>query len=344
VEWAETTLAAAGPLNLLPVIVDTLITKGSALGDAGHRAHEGLAILMGALVMAETHGLVRLEFRARTNIAAWHIVDDQGVRLATARAGFELARKLGQREWAISLGAHCIDAALFVGEWDWALSVFAELDQEDVPLESRANLILQGALTKAYRGDLTAESSRMAKIEAAMGSFTNPQWASILPLNQSLIAFVAGDLEASYRLAMRGVTTARGDLIGMALGYATAAQATLWLRDGERAGEAVRALDAIPLRGAWLDATREQFHAGLLALDGHVDEALAAYAQPAGRFREMDWQFCLGMCQMEAAMLIGPDHPGARAAAEEAREIFARLGSPPMLQRLDSLVEEALIP
>jgi tetratricopeptide (TPR) repeat protein len=338
VEWADTTLAAAGPLRLLPVIVDTLITKGSAIGNAGGRGQEGLAEVMGALAMAQAHGLVTLEFRARNNIAAWHMIDDPRVRLATARAGLELARKLGQRDWAFSLGGHGIDAAFLAGEWDWALALFAELDQEDVPFESRMLLILQAAVIKAYRGETKAESTRIAKIESAMASWTNPQWASILPARQSLIAFVAGDLEGSYRHAMRVVATARGDLIATGLAYRNAAQAALWLRDRERAGEAVRALDSMPLHGAWLDATLEEFRAGLLALDGRVDDALAAYARAARGFREIDLPFCLGMCQTELALLIGPDHAVATAAAEEAKEIFTRLGSPPMLERLNSFL------
>ena len=336
-DWAETTLAAAGPLNLLPVIVDTLITKGSAIGDAANRQQEGLAEVMGALAMAQANGLVALELRARNNVAAWHIIDDPRIRLATARAGTDLARKLGQREWAITLGAHAIDAAFLVGEWDWALSTFAELDQEDVPVESLSSLILQAAVIKANRGDLTAESSRMIKIEAAMASVTNPQWASLLPANKGLIALVAGDLEAAYRLALRGVTTAHGDLIAMVVSYAAAAQAALWLRDRERAGDAVRMLDSLPLRGAWLDTTREEFRAGLLALDGSVSDALAGYAQAARRFRDLDLQYCLGICQLEAAILIGPDHPEAKVAADEARQIFTKLDSPPMLQRLATI-------
>ncbi len=333
VDWSETALTTAGPLGLLPVIVDTLITKGTALADAGNRAQEGLALLMGALAMAEANGLVSLELRAPNNIAAWHIVDDQQLRLATVRAGLDLARKLGQREWMISLGSHGMDAAFLVGEWDWALAVFAELDQGDVPLETRP-LILQAALIKAYRGSLTAESSRVTKIEATMGSMTNPQWASLLPANQASIAFAAGDLEASYRFAMRGVSTARGDLTASAVAYSAAAQAALWLRDREHAGEAVHALDSIPLKGARLDATRKQFRAGLLALDGRGEDALAAYAEAARRFRDRDLHYCLGICQLELTMLLGADHPQARAAADEAREIFTRLDSPPMLERL----------
>jgi tetratricopeptide (TPR) repeat protein len=333
-DWAETTLAAAGPLNLLPVIVDTLITKGSAIGDAANRQQEGLAEVMGALAMAQAHGLVALEFRARNNIAAWHIIDDPRIRLATARAGLELARKLGQREWELNLGGHGIDAAFVTGEWDWALGLFAELDHEDAPLESRISAILQVAKIKAYRGDTTAESSRMEMIESTVASWTNPQWAATLPVIQSSIAFADGDLEASYRHAMRAAETARGDLIASALSYICAARAAVWLRDRERSHEAVRMLDSLPLHGAWLEATRQEFRAGLLALDGNLEDALAAYAEAAKSFREMELPLCIGMCQLEVATLIGPDHPAARAAAEEAKEIFTRLGSPPMLERL----------
>ncbi len=336
VDWAETTLAAAGPLNLLPVIVDALITKGTAIGDSAHRQQEGLAELFGALAMAEAHGLLTLEFRARNNIATWHIIDDPRVRLAMARAGFELARKLGQRDWAWQLGSHAMDAAFLLGEWDWALAVFGELGQERVPLESRPDLILKAALIKAFREDATAEGSNMAMIESPMGSWTNPQYASLLPTLQSNLALVSGDLEASYRHAMRGVATARGDFIASAVGYAAAAQAALWHRDRERAAEAVRALDEIPVKGASLDAIREELHAGLLALDGRVDDALAAYARAVRQFRDLDLQYCLGICQLEAAMLVGTGDARARAAAEEAREIFTRLGSPPMLERLNS--------
>jgi class 3 adenylate cyclase len=332
-EWAEATLAAAGPLNLLPVIVDTLITRGSAIGDAANRQQEGMAELMGALAMAQAHGLVTLEFRARNNIAAWHMIDDPRIRLAMSRTGLELARKLGHRDWAISLGSQAMDAAFFTGDWDWALALFAELDQEDVPFDSRVQLIVPAARIKAYRGD-TSELTRIAAIESVVASWTNPQWASELPVKRSAIALAAGDLEASYRYAERAAATARGDLIAIAVAHAATARAALWLRDRERAAVAVRDLDSIPIRGAFLEATRQEFHAGLLALDGRVDGALALYSDAAVRFRDLEMAGSLAMCQLEAAMLLGPRHPAARAAAEEAREIFTRLGSLPMLERL----------
>ncbi len=42
----------------------------------------------------------------------------------------------------------------------------------------------------------------------------------------------------------------------------------------------------------------------------------------------------LGLSQLDHAVLIGPADPVARAAADEARAIFERIDSPPLLERL----------
>jgi class 3 adenylate cyclase/tetratricopeptide (TPR) repeat protein len=342
VEWTEKALAAAGPLELLPVIVDALITKGSAIGDAGGRQREGLADVMGALALAQAHGLVNSEFRARNNIAAWHLIDDHRVRLATARAGLELARKLGRRDAAVQLAQHSADAAWHTGDWDWALATAAEFDQLDIPLERRADLISDLAVIKAWRGDPGAEAARLAEIEPLIARWTNPQWAATIPWVRSQLALVSGDLEESYQQAMRGVAIARGDVLTAVVLYATAVRAALWLRDRERAADALQALDAITARGAWADATRETCRAGLLALDGRMGEAVAAYADAAGHWRELEVPLDLGLCQLDFATLAGPDLVEARAAAEEAKAIFTRLGSPTMLERLATILTPAL--
>jgi hypothetical protein len=41
---------------------------------------------------------------------------------------------------------------------------------------------------------------------------------------------------------------------------------------------------------------------------------------------------------VDFAFALGPDDPDARAAAEEAREIFARLGATAWLERLEAVL------
>ena len=49
----------------------------------------------------------------------------------------------------------------------------------------------------------------------------------------------------------------------------------------------------------------------------------------------MDVPFYVGLTALEFATLVGPDEPESAAAADEARAIWTRLGSPPLLARLD---------
>jgi hypothetical protein len=101
--------------------------------------------------------------------------------------------------------------------------------------------------------------------------------------------------------------------------------------------EALHALDAISAHGAWVDATKETLRAGLMALDGRMTAAVDAYTDAVRHWRELEVPLDLGLCQLEFATMVGAQHAGARAAAEEAKEIFIRLGSPPMLERLATI-------
>jgi len=93
----------------------------------------------------------------------------------------------------------------------------------------------------------------------------------------------------------------------------------------------------VQVRGGWVDTLRQTLHAGLLALEGRADEAAQGYVAAARRWRELETWFELALSQFDFAAMIGTNDPDAKAAAEEAREIFTRLGAKPMLQRLENI-------
>ena len=66
-EYADRALIAAHQPDLMPVIVEALITKGCALGQMGHRYREAQAVLAGAMWLAQRQALVLSEIRARVN-------------------------------------------------------------------------------------------------------------------------------------------------------------------------------------------------------------------------------------------------------------------------------------
>jgi len=107
--------------------------------------------------------------------------------------------------------------------------------------------------------------------------------------------------------------------------------------DLARMADALSTVDAMQVHGGWVDTMRQTLHAGLLALEGRTDEAATGYLAAARRWRELEVWFELALSQYDFAATIGTKHPDARAAAEEARQIFTRLGAKPMLQRLEKM-------
>ena len=67
VATADRALAIAERLDLVDIVADVLVTRGTALTSIG-RAYEGIGCLEAGLRLAERHGLLSTEIRARTNM------------------------------------------------------------------------------------------------------------------------------------------------------------------------------------------------------------------------------------------------------------------------------------
>jgi len=109
----------------------------------------------------------------------------------------------------------------------------------------------------------------------------------------------------------------------------------IWMEDAGRARDCLPLVAGGLFPGRWYGASRRELKAGLDALEGRLDQSATGFRSAATSLRDLDVPLELGYCLLEWATLIGPDDPAARAAAAEAREIFTRLGSPPLLARLD---------
>jgi hypothetical protein len=149
-------------------------------------------------------------------------------------------------------------------------------------------------------------------------------------------ALVSGDHARMLELAL---AAAPSDPLNAPTYYLRAARAALWLEDAASAGRALRDFAALgrgaPVPAALLATGR----AGLAALEGRRGEAIVAYADAVERWRALGCRFDLGLCQLDAARLLGPETPEGATAAEEARRIFEQLGSPPYLAMVEALVQ-----
>ena len=100
IEQADLALRSAGADDLVEVIADALVTKGTSMLETTG-AREGVALLRGALALATEKNLTSTELRAINNLAGSVTFEDPMAAMRLARDGMDRARRLGLRTWAI---------------------------------------------------------------------------------------------------------------------------------------------------------------------------------------------------------------------------------------------------
>ena len=329
---ADRALALAEPLELVPVIAEALINRALALTYQG-RQQEPIAILRGVLAMAEARGLVHSQLRALNNLSAGLTNEDLRSADEVNEAGVDLARRLGNRGWLFNFLAGKATSAVFIGDWDEADRVFADLKGVDLPLFMAVSFGSGKAFLQALRGDIAAADATLDEIAPLRAAGDDPRIPWWKRLDEAVVHAIAGRLEEAYEAGFDGAAHGVGDPVQFSAEWAT--RVALWLGDPARARASLQLHEALSERGRVVSAVRLSLRAGVEALEGRRDAAVAAYREALRAWREMDVPFYVGLTALEFAILVGPNEPEAAAAADEARAIWTRLGSPPLLARLD---------
>ncbi len=329
---AERALALAEPLELMPVIAEALINRALALSYMG-RLYEPTAILRGVLPMAEAHGLIDSQLRALNNLSAGLDNEDPRSGLEVARTGVEVARRRGDRGWMLQFLSGVLDFAIILGDWQEADRILAEIDVGELPGALGVAFLERAAYLHAVRGEIEQADATLATLAPMQATLDDPRAPAWDLLNAAFVHAFAGRLMEAYEAGMAGAVMP----VEQGLVCAEwAMHAALWLGDAVRARAALALFEARPDRGRMVAAKRQMLQAGLRALEGEREATMAGYRETIRTWRDMDLPFLLGLTLLEFATLVGPREPEARAAADEARAIWTRLGSPPLLARLDA--------
>jgi class 3 adenylate cyclase len=330
VEVADRALAAGERLDLVAIVSDALITRGSALGSLG-RAYEGIGAIKAGLELAEQHGLVSTALRGRVNLGAHQSESDPRAGFETAEAALEVATRLGLRSFARTLVGNAASSAMEVGEWDWA--VREAIIARDDSLDDFARNYLSWVLVTfaAWRGDDVA--TEVQRLLAWAESFDETGAAEAVHGLQAEIAFGAGDFPTACDEWM---AFAASDALNAPRSYFLAGLAALMASDRDRATAAIAAHEHAASRGRLAALDRRLLRAGLAALDDRQVEALREARAVLGEYgrQGLPWRQALGAIMLLST--IGGGDVEVRAAAESAREILARLGARPFLERLDA--------
>jgi hypothetical protein len=246
-----------------------------------------------------------------------------------------VARRTGRRDWfiacSLTLASNLPNSDL---GYDEALSTLALVDDQDLPPQERAEAVLIRAELEAYRGDRTAWPRAIAEARALTAGSSNTQleweWATA----SAYVALAEGRLEDARREA---------EGIGgnwMTWRYVTQAHAAIRSREAAAAREAAGSPVLQLERGAIYEVDRLGFAAGIAALEGRRDEAVAGYHEAFRVARQLDLTAILADHLLTAVIALGPGDPETPALADEARSLWEPAGDRAHLDRLD----EALAP
>ncbi len=330
VATADATLALAERLDLVPVLADLLVTKGSALSNVG-RPREGLGTIQTGRLLAESAGLTFTVLRATLNSTGPESEQDPRSSLTTAQRGLDLAVRLGISGFVVAFRETVGSVSVRTGDWDTGVATLrAGLEAPNAG--DRVHLLGTIVLYGILRGETGATD--LGEIEQLLEGETDPQATSHLPIARSMVALAQGDPKTAQAAAERMVEILPP--AGDAFTWSVAARTALWARDGERAARALDRHRASGAHGLAIDVTNSTIAAGLAALAGRWDEARMTYRTALRSWRDLGLPFDEALTAIDMATLLDPAEPEVRAAAESARETLARLGAQPLLTRLEA--------
>ncbi len=330
IDVADRVLEAAERADLVALVADTLVTKGTALGGLG-RGYEGLGGIETGLRLADRHGLAITVGRARLNRGWLLNPGDPREALANDRVGLADARRLGQRIWADAFLSNAALNARWTGDWDWALLELDESLAGDIGRETRMVAMSSATQIRTWRGDPVEE--QLAEVERLAEGEADPQVLSSV-LSARAASITSGGDHAAAMLAHRRVADLNTGVRSEALGLA--ARAAIRLGDAAAAAADLAALQATGMRGPAIDARKLSIQAGIAALEGREAEALGLYRDAIRRFRDAGLPVDEAFTAIEMAALLDPAEPDVRAAGDAAREVLERLGARPLLVQLEA--------
>jgi class 3 adenylate cyclase/predicted ATPase len=332
VEIADQALTVGEQHVLLRTVADAMVSKGTALTML-RRRQESIALLRAGSELARREGDITTALRAEANLAGTvgHILGyEETIRIA--RSALELARTvgdLGQIVWQLS--------GIMVGTMWTGLPlhpVLAEVDETfGLALDEADYNFLHGRylVPAAFAGrEVGAQMDDWLRKADESG---DPQELAAANNFRALWAIARGDYAEASR-HQEAWAKARPE-------YSPLAFAPLLALIGgevERARELLRGVAEQPATSPNDHAFRGATRAALAALERRPDEAVTGFREALRQLGGIQARFEAGIVALAMLRTLGPDHPDARQAGDDALRTFEHMGAEPMIRQ----VREAL--
>ena len=199
IEIADRVLETAEHADLIPLLADTLVTKGTALGTLG-RTREAEAVVTAGRLLAEQAGLTPTVLRAINNSTTWLAETSPRASLEAVRGGLALARRLGQASWIFGFAGNLGFSAFRCGEWDLSRTELERALVDAVDPSDRTLLLNNLVNVLAARGE--PYEAALAELEGLIAALPEEGWESLLLESSGWIALAGGrplEAEAAWR-------------------------------------------------------------------------------------------------------------------------------------------------
>ena len=330
IEVIDRVLEAAEHADLVDIVADALVTRGSALMSLG-QMHEGTGAVETGERLAQANDLHWTALRAVNNRASALFESDPRALIGPLNDGLTLARRLGDRGSVFSLSAQLGYVLWFTGDLDGALQVWETVLAEDAEAPDR--LVSLNGLTQARAARGEAVGSLVEEIERLGAGITdwNVKWGTVD--TPAFVAYCEGRYADAERIWREGAVGFPGQATSW---YWGAGSAALFLGDRQAAAANAASLDATGVHTPMTELHRRMLRAGIRALDGASAEAARAYRDTLQGFLDLGlvWDHAIGTVEM--ATVLDSSLPEVQAAAETARDALERMRATLFLERLDA--------
>jgi tetratricopeptide (TPR) repeat protein len=316
---ARDVLVAAEAVGNLEVVVEALNTRGTAISGLG-RLHEALALLAGAIQLAAEVGSLGSEARALNNFIVVGAINGRVSYPEIADRFLEVADRLGAFDFVVRSRTRKALALAASGEFEEAKAMLESLELQEQIWWRPAVMADIEELRWVLTGDAGYLEAATAQ-HLATPETQEPQLDDWIVGQRSLVAFLQGESAAAYDLAATSSWEFR-------LPESVAWVVPLW--------SAMRLRDLNRLNEAWSEG-RVPVGKRFVAIDRMASAARAALSdrpEEAARLFGEAIDLCEATDGSQWAMLLSalygelmPDHPEARAAAQEAFDWFTAHGA-----------------
>jgi class 3 adenylate cyclase/tetratricopeptide (TPR) repeat protein len=326
-------LIVAQALGLSQPLCQALTTSANAL-IFSDRFEEALIFCEAAIEISRRNGLFDQELNALITCSDLAMTSDLPQAIELGEAGVAAAQRRGDRYTETVAASNLLYAQLYLGDWDRAERLIAELfDSAGDERPQAEYLHARLVMLAAWRGDADATRTAVERLKPLRSSNSVDDVCSMAGMD-ALLANVEGRHADALRHGMRVVDWMHKQIAvrheSLRIAWVEAMEAAVQLGDVNAAGDLLARIAELPpgFIPPFLRAMTSHFAARVAALGGSSDDVERLFGEAEERLSALGFRYWLARTRLDhAERLASSGRDGAEALAAAAATEFDDLAA-----------------